>query len=576
MKIGRSYSLEQERLTVERQQSIIRILLSLTTSLLLIKFYAVDQAPLPDPKTVDVKSMDYLLLKAAHVTLPHVITIVALFMVYSLTIWALLKWIPNLLKPVAVASSVIEIVLITFLMNSPAAPNIPFYFWYIFYVACVATRYGWKFSIFALSASLLSYYVTLITFQHGYAAQFPTALGYMVFLMVLAFLFGQISDRQLTYQASLGIVNEFRADLTSIATSGEIINHLLNRVKELLRVEEAWFLPADRGSDGSEAPGLRSAGADPVLMSTFREGGDAWNVARVLELRCPIMSNNPLTDPSFPKGMAAKLGLKNIIAAPLMVRSIQVGVIYAANRKDDRLHSADLQFLGLMAAQTAPVVENAILWERLRESAALEERARIARDLHDSFLQTLAAIKIHLERCKVIMQKDTGRALEGIEKIHDIATRGLAEVRVYLSELRMFGPEPSRFKQAVEKCSADAAARAGFETHVEVHLPDEPIPPNIALSAFQVLRELLNNAANHSHAKHVQVRVFVEDGKLMLEIEDDGNGFDVENVRPEKASKGHIGLVGIEERLKQSRGGLVLVSEPGKGTRATAELSLIS
>ena len=401
-------------------------------------------------------------------------------------------------------------------------------------------------------------------------------IGFMCFLMIMAFLFGQTSERQLAYQTSLAVVNEFRADLTALATSAEIIDHLLDQVKAILKVEHAWFLPAQRGADGAEAPKLRSVGAEPALLSAFREGGDVWNVDRVLERRQAMLTNNPKRDSSFPREIAGRLELRGVAAAPLMVRTAQVGVVYAANRKDRTpISSADLQLLELMAIQTAPVVENAVLWERLRESATSEERARIARDLHDGFLQTLAAIKIHLERCKLLVQKDSPRALDGIDKIHDIATRGLGDVRAYLSELRMAGPEPSRFKQAVERCSADVAGKAGFEVHVDIRLPDEMVPPTVALSAFQILKELLNNAAKHSEAKNVDVRVSTVDGRLVLEVQDDGLGFDPDRVRPEKVSQGHVGLVGIEERLRQSNGSLTIVSEPGKGTHATAMLNPI-
>ncbi|MCX6346027.1 MAG: GAF domain-containing sensor histidine kinase [Armatimonadetes bacterium] len=562
MRTGRTYSLKAERLSAERQQAAIRVLMSLITSILLLKLYFFDQQAY-----IDYGLKNFI---RPHHVFPHII----LFMTYSLAVWALLKWKPQMMSGVMVVSSVIEIILITYLMNSPAAIYIPFYFWYIFYIACVATRYGRKFSLFALAASFISFTYTVCQLRGLKRMDAPADLGFMCFLLIMAYLFGQISEKQFSYQASLAIVNEFRADLTGLSSSSDIIKHLLAVVKDTLRVENAWFLPAHRGSDGSDTPGLRSEGADPVLLSTFREGGGEWNVESILQKRQTVVSNNPKRDPSLPKGIAAKLELSNIAAAPLLVRATQVGVIYASNRKDQKLSSADLQLLALMAAQTAPVVENAILWERLRESAASEERARIARDLHDNFLQTLAAINMHLERCRILINKDTNKALDGIDKIQDIATRALAEVRVYLSEFRMMGPEPTRFKQTIERCSAEAAIKAGFTVDADVHLPDEAIPPDVALAAFQIARELLNNAATHSHAEHVQVRVFVEDGNLILEIEDDGDGFEVESVRAQKAAQGHMGLMGIEERLKQTYGTLTIASQPGKGTRATAIFSL--
>ncbi|MCE5199103.1 MAG: GAF domain-containing sensor histidine kinase [Armatimonadota bacterium] len=556
MKSGAVYSLKLERLAVERQQSVVRVLLAITTSLLLWKFY-VDQ-----PVDIRLISLDRLVL------------IVVLFCAYSLGVWALLKWKPEYLKPITIAGSVIEILLIGYLIHQTTGTDTPFYLWYIFYVVSISTRFGARYSILGLSACIVSFIGIVCMASGNYAVNVPAVLGLTSFLLVLAYMFGQISERQISYQASLSVVNEFRAELAGLATSSEIINHLLYRVKELLNAEQAWFLPAQRGSDGSEAPGLRSAGADPVLLSAFREGGGAWNVETILREQRTVVSGRLAGDASLPGGTAAKLNLKDLAAAPMMVRSIPVGVVYAANRKDRPLASADAQILELMATQSAPVVENALLWERLREAAASEERLRIARDLHDNFLQTLAAIKLHLERCKILVQKDPERALDGIDRIHQIATRGLAEVRAYLSELRLMGPEPSRFKQAVERCSADAATKGGFQTHLDLHPPDEAMPPNVALAAFQIVRELLNNAAAHSQAEHVQVRVYTQDSRLYLEVEDDGKGFDVTRVRAEKASEGHLGLVGVEERARQCHGSLTITSEPGKGTHTVAVLTI--
>jgi signal transduction histidine kinase len=567
MKTGGVYSLKQERLSAERQQAAIRLLMAVTSSLLLIKYYADQNAGA---------------VGGAEISLSDVRTLIALLMSYSIAMWALIRWKPEWIKVTTAVSSVAEVGLITYLIRVTAKTDIPFQLWYVFYVVSVATRYGWQYSMLALSASIVTFTLAACivpssgpsALQPLLATNVPAVVGFTAFLLVLAFMFGRISEKQLNYQASLAVVNEFRAELADLVNSREIIDHMLSRVRTLLKVEEAFFLPARRGADASEAPGLRSAGASPTLLSTFREGGGTWNVERILAEQRPLVSNNLSADPSFPEGAVARLGLRNLAAAPMMVRAVPVGAVYAANRRDKSLSTADLELLELIATQAAPVVENALLWERLTEAAASEERLRIARDLHDNFLQTLAAIKLHLERCKILVTKDPDRALEGIERIHQISTRGLAEVRAYLSELRLMGPEPSRFRQAVERCASDVAARGGFGVTVEMNLPDEAMPPNVALAAFQIVRELLNNVATHSHAAHVNVRVDVREQGLVLEVEDDGRGFDVSRVRAEKASEGHLGLVGVEERAKQLGGTFTLVSEVDKGTRATAVIPL--
>lgn len=562
-------------MTSERQQAIIRLLLSLITAIVLIRFFLspANQGLQSIPDYSDApKFLTPANLKSPQLSLNQLGTLIALFISYSVGMLVVLKCCPNRLRITAALASLIEIALITYLFAVTAWTQIPFYLWYFFYVVSVATRYGLLHSILALSASIVSFTgVACLAQTSGTDA--VLMLGFTGFLLVLAMMFGQISERQLSYQASLAVVNEFRQDLAGLATSRDILDLLLTRTRELLNVEKAFFLPAKRGADGTEAIGLRSAG-DPVLLSTFREDGGIWNVENILKDRRPLMSNRLTAYHALPKGMASKLGIRSLAAAPLMVRGTPVGVVYAANRRDKSLRNSDLELLALAANQAAPVVENALLWERLTEAATAEERLRIARDLHDNFLQTLAAIKLHLERCKILVGKDSEKAKDGIDTIHQIATRGLAEVRYYLSELRLMGPEPSRFREAVKRCAEEAAIRGGFKVDVDIKAPEDPIPPAAAMAAFQIVRELLNNVVAHSKAKHVKVGVRADDGRLVLDVEDDGVGFEVSRVRAEKASEGHLGLIGVEERARQSDGTLEVSSEPGKGTRATASLAI--
>jgi len=561
---------------------MIRLLLSLITAIVLIKFF-ISPANQGTSGVADIYSdvPTSATFRAPQISLNQLAWLIGLFMAYSVGMVVVLKCWPDRLRAMTAAASIVEIGLITYLFASTAWTGIPFYLWYFFYVVSVASRYGLLHSILALSASMVSFTgVACLPQLSGLGASRASSpdavmmLGFTGFLLVLAMMFGQISERQHSYQASLAVVNEFRQELAGLATSRDILDLLLARTRELLNVEKAFFLPARRGADGTEAIGLRSLGPDPVLLSTFREDGGIWNVEAILKDKRPLMSNRLSAHHALPKGTATKLGLRNLAAAPLMVRGTPVGVVYAANRRDKSLRNADLQLLALAANQAAPVVENALLWERLTEAATSEERLRIARDLHDNFLQTLAAIKLHLERCKILVEKDVEKAKDGIDTIHQIATRGLAEVRYYLSELRMMGPEPSRFREAVKRCAEEAAIRGGFEVEVDIDAPEDPIPPATAMAAFQIVRELLNNAATHSRAKHVKVGVKADDEQLTLAVEDDGVGFEVGRVRAEKASEGHLGLVGVEERARQAHGSLIVTSEPGKGTRAAASLAM--
>jgi signal transduction histidine kinase len=559
MKAG-VYSLALERLDAERQQAVIRLLLAITTCLVLAKFY-LDQPPVSE--------------EPLKITFRQLVFLTTVLMSYSLAMCALVCMKPQYIKTTTAVASFLEVLLITYLVYATAGTAIPFHLWYIFYVVSVATRYGWQYSVLSLSASIVGFTLVACSAPATYGTNIPAVLGFTGFLMVLAFLFGRISEKQLSYQSSLAVVNELRGELAGLASARDIIEHLLARTQELLNAEVVFFLPAKRGVEPGDVRGLAPAGADPVVVSTFRDNAGIWNVERILREQGPLYSNRLGSDDSFPAHVREKLGLRNLAAAPMMVRATPVGVIYAANRRDRPLSNSDLQLLDLIATQAAPVIENALLWERLREAAASEERLRIARDLHDNFLQNLTAIQFHLERCKILIKRNSvDQVAELIGRIHQVAIKSLAEVRAYLSELRLMGPEPGRLKEAIERLARDAAERAGFETDLDLAFPEEPLPSEIALAAFQIARELLNNAASHSRAKRVKVRAQVADGKLTIEVVDDGIGFDVARVRAEKASEGHLGLVGVEERARQYNGTFTLTSQPGNGTHAVVYLPI--
>ncbi|HOM72272.1 MAG TPA: sensor histidine kinase, partial [Armatimonadota bacterium] len=219
----------------------------------------------------------------------------------------------------------------------------------------------------------------------------------------------------------------------------------------------------------------------------------------------------------------------------------------------------------------APLIENIQLLERLKDTAASEERLRIARDLHDNFLQTLSAIKLYLERCRLLIDKDPDKAITSIERLHEIATQGLADVRSYLSQLRLMGPDPSRFVQAVERSALEASSRGGFAINTEVDVAEDVLTPQLSLTAFQILRELLINVVKHAKATNVWITIKSGENGIDLEVRDDGKGFDLEDGR-RASERGHLGLLGIEERVKEMNGEVLMQSAIGEGTNVKVRL----
>ncbi|MEN6372533.1 MAG: histidine kinase [Armatimonadota bacterium] len=488
-----------------------------------------------------------------------------MFLVYSTGMWLIVHYFPfpRLLHTAVIISSFVEVLLITFIVWATYAPLTPYYLWYVFYVVSIALRFGLQFSIISLSASVVLYTITAMS-PNNSIVNVPNFLGYTWFLFVLAFLFGHMSERQRSYQVRLTVVNELGVALASLSTSKDIISHLVSETARLSGSSKCWFIPHQSPEGGIASSA--SVGIPNDALSTLVGSLGDWSPDKVLEERRILVSNNRRRDQKLPADALKLIPMKSIAAVPLYVRELPVGVLYAADRQTRGFSGYDIELLELVAAQAAPIIENIRLWEQLKETAASEERLRIARDLHDDFLQTLSAIKLYLERCRLLIDKDPEKAKSAVDRLNQISTQGLADVRSYLSQLRLMGPEPSMFGEAAEKAAAEAASRGGFIIHTDVDVSESILTRQLSLTAFQILRELLNNVVKHAEAENVWFKVICDSGSLLIEVRDDGVGFDLDDGK-HASEKGHLGLVGIEERVKEHSGELCMESKPGEGTR---------
>ena len=493
---------------------------------------------------------------------------------YSLVIRLVLAFRPQKAQFCGVLSSFVDVGLITILNavteTSPAAQN-PFYLWYVFYVVSVSVRYGLYHAILALSASVVLY--TATSYAPG-KMPLPGFLARTGFLFILAFLFGHISERHLNYQARIAVVHGLGLGLTELSSASDIIDRLLKETSLVLSAERCWFVPWGPGREGGLVPAATDQRDFEHISKTrsvrsLRE----WSPENVLAGGKVLSAAGYRSIPPPMKGLVVDLRIHSAAAAPMYAREGPVGVLYVFNPAQRRFTPASREMLELIAAQSAPLIENARLWEKMSQTATMEERLRIARDLHDNFLQTLAAIKLHLERISFIAENDPSRLKDAINRVHEIAADGLADVRSYLSQLRLMGPDPAKFAEAAKAQVQESASRGGFTVHPDIDLPAVvALSEDCAVAAYQILRELLNNVVLHARAENVWVRARVADDKLQLTVRDDGIGFDPNLADHQSLASGHLGLIGVDERARGCGGDLSITSTPGSGTIAKVEM----
>jgi PAS domain S-box-containing protein len=258
--------------------------------------------------------------------------------------------------------------------------------------------------------------------------------------------------------------------------------------------------------------------------------------------------------------------VRSWLAVPLIHQGRLNGLLTLASTKAGFFTTHHAALALAIAQQAAVAIENARLYEKAQELAALEERQRLARELHDSVTQALYGIGLAAETTRLQLDRDPDRAASSNEIIRSLARAGMAEMRALLFELR---PESLELEGLVAALQKQADALAGrHEIPIETTLCEEPpasMPVKEAL--YRIAQEALHNAIKHAHPTTLALRLDCVDGEILLEVEDDGEGFDTSGSFP-----GHLGMHSMRERAAKVGGVLEVKSAPHKGTHVRALL----
>jgi PAS domain S-box-containing protein len=253
---------------------------------------------------------------------------------------------------------------------------------------------------------------------------------------------------------------------------------------------------------------------------------------------------------------------------PLISRGRALGTINLCYLPEQEPSEDEKVFLGAVADQTAVAVENARLLSEARGKAALEERQRLARELHDSVSQALYGITLGTKTARTLLDKNPDRVADPLDYVLSLAEAGQAEMRALIFELRPESLETEGLIAALEKQAA--ALKARHEIEVDAVLCDEPEASLEAKEVvYRIAQEALHNTVKHARAANVQIKVACDSKWITLEVSDDGIGFDALGDFP-----GHLGLRSMRERALHLGGTLEVDSTSGKGTRICAQIPI--
>jgi signal transduction histidine kinase len=261
--------------------------------------------------------------------------------------------------------------------------------------------------------------------------------------------------------------------------------------------------------------------------------------------------------------------MRSFLGVPILARRGVIGAFYLTDKVGAaEFDDGDQQLIEMLAAHAAVALENARLYERSRELSVVEERNRVARELHDSVTQNLFGVVLAAEAASTLLDRDVDQARAQLQRVQELARAGMEELRSLIFELR-----PAAL--------ADEGLAATLRKHLGIlrRVHDQDIALKVAGAprpggatdgdVFRIAQEAIHNAVRHAQAQRIEVGLSARNGHLVLTVDDDGVGFD-----PSAASlrSRRLGLTSMEERARAVGGTLTIDSRPGEGTRVRLEV----
>jgi signal transduction histidine kinase len=363
----------------------------------------------------------------------------------------------------------------------------------------------------------------------------------------------------------LAALNAIAATVSRSLHLDEVLNGALDKTLHVMEIEAGGIYLLD------EEAGVLTVAAERGFSPEFVAGIDRLKVGegfsgRVAQSGQPLLVRNISTDPRLTRMVVRHAGLRSAAIVPLSSKGKVLGTMFAITRGYREFTDQDIQLLTSIGDQIGVAVENARLYEQAQQVAVVEERQRLARELHDSVTQALYGVTLYSEAAAGhLALGHTDRTAEHLQELQDTAQEALAEMRLLVFELRPPILEELGLAAALQARLQAVEGRAGLRTEFKTNV-DQRLPPDVEEGLYRIALEALNNALKHAQARNIGVHLRQERPTVTLEIADDGIGFD-----PAAASEGGgVGLSAMQERAVELGGRLTVRSAPGSGTRIAA------
>jgi len=364
----------------------------------------------------------------------------------------------------------------------------------------------------------------------------------------------------------MALLNGIASTLTSSLELDEILNKTLGLVMNYMKVESGEIFLLDEDKTTLRMVLHRGEAAEAFWKRNLFKVGEGF-IGLAAKNREALVSNNLESETRFMRETVVKAGFQQVACIPLMSGENLMGVLSVATRHQEPLEERSVQLLTAVGNWAGLAIENARLHANVRRFAVLAERERIGMDLHDGIIQSIYGVGLTLENAFHSIEDDPGNAKERVQRAIDDLNHVIRDLRSYILDLkpRQLGNDGlmNGLRRLVTEFRANTFAEvylSGPEKEL-IHLPQEH-----ALALFHICQEALANAAKHAKAKNVQITLWTTDERVLMEIHDDGRGFEMGKMN---SAIGH-GLANMQTRAHAVSGDVDISSVIGEGTTILA------
>ncbi len=377
-----------------------------------------------------------------------------------------------------------------------------------------------------------------------------------------------LTDEELQKQVkSLRALNQVAQTVSQSLVLDDVLANAVEAVLHVMETDTAWIYLLREGETTMHLRVHRGFSPGLAEQVSRVEVGSGLN-GQVAMTGTPLLVQDIPLNPSLGQQVLAQEGLSSFAAVPLRAKESIVGVLGVAARDDRQFSDGEVDLLSAIGGQVGIAVENARLYRRSRQAAILEERNRVAREIHDSLAQAFTGIIVQLEAAERLSGRRPQQAQTSLRKARDLARISLQEARRSVWGLRPRGLEDQSLTEALHNQVRAIQGENGLTVRFTTSGAERNLSPDVEMNLFRITQEALSNVRQHAQARHAGIQLDYGAQYVRLVIWDDGVGLPTDDsaVRWEEDGRG-FGLIGMQERATLLGGQVSVASAPGEGAR---------